>query len=78
MESPPPIIENGVRYEFIMENIEKAKSSGNVLTQTMDEDGNLVGVKETVDFDSREPVIETAQLRDEVLADADKESGEKE
>ena len=25
MESPPPIIENGVRYEFIMENIEKKK-----------------------------------------------------
>ena len=66
------------KKKAIMENIEKAKSSGNVLTQTMDEDGNLVGVKETVDFDSREPVIETAQLRDEVLADADKESGEKE
>ena len=38
----------------IEENIEKATKSGNVLTQTLDDNGNLIGVKETVDFESRE------------------------
>jgi len=59
------------KKKAIMENIEKANKSGNVLTQTMDADGNLVGVKETVDFDSRDAVtVESTQLRDELLADA--------
>lgn len=58
------------KKKAILENIEKATKSGNVLTQTMDEDGNLLGVKETVDFDSRDAVqVDAAQLRDEVLAD---------
>ena len=38
----------------IEKNIEEANKSGNKLTQTMDADGNLIGVKETVDFESRE------------------------
>jgi hypothetical protein len=42
------------KKKAIEENIANAKKSGNVLTQTIDEAGNLVGVKETVDFDSRE------------------------
>lgn len=42
------------KKKAIMENIEKAKKSGNKLTQTMDENGNLIGVKETVNFDERE------------------------
>jgi hypothetical protein len=42
-----------VKKKAIEENIKNAKKSGNKLTQTVDEDGNLVGVKETVDFDSR-------------------------
>jgi hypothetical protein len=50
-----------------MENIEKATKSGNVLTQTMDKEGNLVGVKETVDFDARTPAVESTQLRNEVF-----------
>jgi hypothetical protein len=60
------------KKKAIMENIEKANKSGNVLTQTMDAEGNLVGVKETVDFDSRDAVdaVESAKLRDELLADA--------
>mgnify|MGYP005988950263 CR=1 FL=1 len=62
------------KKKAIMENIEKANSSGNVLTQTMDEEGNLVGVKETVDFESRDAVTtdpaDAAQLRDEVFSDA--------
>lgn len=38
----------------IRENIELANKSGNVLTQTLDENGKLIGVKETVNFESRE------------------------
>jgi len=56
------------KKKAIMENIEKAKKSGNVLTQTMDEEGNLVGVKETVNFEEREVEdVETTQLRNELL-----------
>jgi hypothetical protein len=64
------------KKKAIMENIEKANKSGNVLTQTMDAEGNLVGVKETVDFDSRDAVdaVESAKLRDELLADSKKKA----
>lgn len=63
------------KKKAIMENIEKANKSGNVLTQTMDAEGNLIGVKETVDFDSRDAVVvESTKLRDEVLADAKKKT----
>jgi Family of unknown function (DUF5832) len=56
------------KKKAIMENIEKAKKSGNVLTQTMDEEGNLVGVKETVNFEEREVEdSEATQLRNELL-----------
>uniref|UniRef100_A0A6C0AT18 Uncharacterized protein n=1 Tax=viral metagenome TaxID=1070528 RepID=A0A6C0AT18_9ZZZZ len=56
------------KKKAIMENIEKAKKSGNVLTQTMDEQGNLVGVKETVNFEERDvEETEATQLRNELL-----------
>jgi len=42
------------KRKAIEENVKKAQKSGNVLTQTIDEQGNLVGVKETVDFEGRE------------------------
>jgi hypothetical protein len=42
------------KRKAIEENIKLAEKSGNVLTQTLDDEGNLVGVRETVDFDSRE------------------------
>jgi len=42
------------KKKAIEENIKKATQSGNKLTQTIDEDGNLVGVKETVNFEDRE------------------------
>jgi hypothetical protein len=58
----------------IMDNIEKAKASGNVLTQTLDDDGNLQGVTETVDFDSREVV--SASLVDELKVTEDAASTE--
>ena len=62
------------KKKAIMENIEKAKNSGNVLTQDIDEDGNLSGVKENVDFESREVLTnESTQLRDELITDSTKE-----
>jgi hypothetical protein len=42
------------KRKAIQDNIDKAKKSGNKLTQTIDEEGNLTGVKETVDFESRD------------------------
>ena len=41
------------KRKAIEENIESARKSGNKLTQTLDVDGNLVGVN-TMDFDDRE------------------------
>jgi hypothetical protein len=60
------------KKKAIMENIEKAKKSGNVLTQTMDEEGNLVGVKETVNFEEREVAEKDAAKlhNDELLKNA--------
>ena len=56
------------KKKAIEENIKLAEKTGNVLTQTMDEEGNLVGVKETVDFDSREvAATETTNIRNELL-----------
>ena len=53
-----------------MDNIEKAKSSGNVLTQTIDEEGNLNGVVENTDFESREvDTVQSTQLRNELMVD---------
>ena len=46
------------KRKAIEENIKLAQKSGNKLTQTIDEQGNLIGVKETVDFESREPATE--------------------
>lgn len=61
------------KKKAIMENIEKAKKSGNVLTQTIDEEGNLSGVKEEVDFESREVSnTESANIRDELKIDDSK------
>tara|TARA_B110000967_G_scaffold210091_2_gene270523 strand:- start:3287 stop:4168 length:882 start_codon:yes stop_codon:yes gene_type:complete len=54
------------KKQAIRDNIKKATENNNVLTQTIDEEGTLTGVKETVDFDSREPTtIEGSQLRNE-------------
>jgi hypothetical protein len=56
------------KKKAILENIEKAKKSGNMLTQTLDDEGNLVGVKETVNFEDREvSEVESTQLRNELL-----------
>jgi len=57
------------KKKAIEENIKLAKKSGNVLTQTIDAEGNLIGVKETVDFESREATTEeeTKAYNDKVL-----------
>jgi len=56
------------KKKAIEDNIAKAKASGNVLTQTMNEDGDLIGVKEKIDFDDREAADSTSvNLRNELL-----------
>ena len=52
----------------IQENIEKASNSGNVLTQTLDENGNLLGVREKINFEEREEA--NADVRMELLKQA--------
>jgi hypothetical protein len=46
------------KKKAIEENIKLAEKSGNKLTQTIDDEGNLIGVKETVDFESRTATTE--------------------
>jgi len=53
------------KRKAIEENIVKAEKSGNVLTQTITEDGDLIGVKETVDFESREVANEDDRKKHE-------------
>ena len=65
------------KKKAIAENIEKAKENKNVLTQRIDEDGNLIGVKETVDFDSREVAdAESVKLHNEMLLERAKKEKE--
>ncbi len=42
------------KRKAIEDNIKLAEKTGNVLTQTIDEEGELTGVKDTVDFENRE------------------------
>ena len=42
------------KRKAIEENVKKARESGNKLTQTLTEDGELVGVTKTVNFEERE------------------------
>lgn len=66
------------KKKAIMDNIEKAKSSGNVLTQTIDEEGNLNGVPENVDFESREVnTAESTKLADEIAIKNDSKNDSK-
>lgn len=41
------------KKQAMLDNINKAKESGNVLTQTLNENGELIGVKDTIDFEGR-------------------------
>jgi hypothetical protein len=58
------------KKKAIEDNVKNAQKSGNKLTQTIDEQGNLVGVQQTVDFESREPTTEeeTKAYNEQVLA----------
>jgi hypothetical protein len=60
------------KKKAIQENIELAKKSGNVLTQTITEDGQLIGVRETVNFEEREVADKNANIniRNELLKKA--------
>ena len=49
------------KRKAIEENIRLAEKSGNVLTQTIDEEGNLIGVRDKVDFESREVAEDTSK-----------------
>jgi hypothetical protein len=53
------------KRKAIEENIAKAEKSGNVLTQTIDEEGKLTGVRDTVDFETREVADEEDRERHE-------------
>ena len=57
------------KKKAIEDNVKAANKSGNKLTQTIDEQGNLIGVQQTVDFESREPTTEeeTKAYNEEVL-----------
>ena len=57
------------KKKAIEDNVKNAQKSGNKLTQTIDEQGNLVGVQQTVDFEAREPTTEeeTKAYNEEVL-----------
>lgn len=52
------------KREAITKNIELAQKSNNVLTQTIDENGNLVGVRETVNFEDREVADDKKETSD--------------
>jgi hypothetical protein len=59
------------KRKAIEENIKLAEKSGNALTQTIDEEGNLIGVREKVNFDEREAVdTDAANIRNELLRSA--------
>jgi len=53
------------KKKAIEANIKLAKESGNKLTQTMDEEGNLIGVRETVNFDDREVADDASKKKHE-------------
>jgi hypothetical protein len=62
---------NETKRKAIEENIKLAEKSGNKLTQTMNDDGNLIGVKETINFDEREAAdSEATKIRNELLKES--------
>jgi hypothetical protein len=67
------------KKKAIEENIKLATKSGNVLTQTMDDQGNLIGVKETVNFEEREvSEVESTNLHNEMLLQSVRKAKEQE
>jgi hypothetical protein len=65
------------KKKAIEENIKLAQKSNNVLTQTLDEEGNLIGVKETVNFEEREVAdAESMKLHNELILEKITKEGE--
>jgi hypothetical protein len=65
------------KRKAIQDNIEMAKKSGNILTQTIDENDNLIGVKETINFDDREAAdLDTTDANEKIANDLKKAIGE--
>jgi hypothetical protein len=62
------------KKKAIEDNIKLAAKSGNVLTQTIDDEGNLIGVKETVNFEEREVADEedVRRYNEELVKNANK------
>jgi len=61
------------KRKAIEENIKLARKSGNVLTQTIDEEGNLIGVKEKVNFEEREVAdADAAKIHNETVLNSSK------
>jgi hypothetical protein len=57
------------KRKAIEENIKLAQKSGNKVSQTIDDEGNLVGVRENVDFESREVATKSAaEVLEEIRA----------
>ena len=56
------------KYKAIEENIKKASASGNMLTQTINEEGELVGAN-TINYEEREMADESVNkhIRDELF-----------
>jgi hypothetical protein len=61
------------KRKAIQENVDRAKLTGNKLTQTLDEQGNLIGVREMVDFESRE-VADESTAKDQFQQLVDREN----
>jgi len=63
------------KKKAIEENIRLAEKSGNKLTQTIDENGQLIGVKERINFEEREvaDVKSSANIRAELMAEQQKQ-----
>jgi hypothetical protein len=60
-----------MKMAAIKENINMAEKSGNALTQTIDETGNLVGVKERINFEEREAAeTDTTNVKRALLEEA--------
>jgi hypothetical protein len=65
------------KRKAIQDNIEMAKKSGNILTQTIDENDNLVGVKETINFEDREAAdVDTSSANEKIANDLKTAIGE--
>lgn len=65
------------KRKAIQDNIDMAKKSGNILTQTIDENDNLIGVKETTNFEDREAAdVDTTSANEKIMNDLKNAIGE--